>query len=257
MTDQPRNASRPIPVAVYARKSKGQEPDAQLGRLVRAVEAEGLFLHTSATDVASGKNPNRPGWQRIMAAVDGGQVRQVWITKVDRAMRSSKHYLDVVERLQKRGCHLRVLDQPMLNVLDKDDPMSKAFRTIGAAFAQLEVDLAAERSNEGHEVRPDGVMVGPSGAPVGRPREFGVGHKMRQRGGKFVHDRPRCKVCRGETGGLSVSPSDPPTDRGVAEPNGLTTPTRNENQTSTIAGLVEKVAEPPLTEEVGLQGGGA
>lgn len=216
-------------VALYARKSKGQPTATQLNRLRSAAVAEGHVVVLETMDVKSGRDPDRPGWSEVVRAVKAGTVRSVWMTKVDRAMRSARHYLAVVEDvLQPRGCQLRVLDQPMACVTDYNDPLAKAFRSIGAVFAQLEVDLADERSNEGHEQR-DGRWYGPSGEPVGRPAGRRVGgdfvpwgsdHKFRVRDGRQVHDKLRCRACRGETEGASTPPSGPPDDGGVAGPNG-------------------------------------
>lgn len=207
-------------VAIYGRRSKGQEPEGQLARLRGAAAAEGHTVVLEASDVATGSDPNRPGWSKVMAAVRGGHVQGVWITKTDRAMRSAKHYLDAVEAFLARGCHLRVLDQPMANITNRDDPMSRAFRTIGAAFAQLELDLADERSNEGHYVK-DGRTYGPSGTPVGRPSPYGPEHRFRVRNGRREHDKARCGVCCGETGGQNASGSATVQIRGVGEPNGF------------------------------------
>ncbi|MHB1262034.1 MAG: recombinase family protein [Thermoplasmatota archaeon] len=219
-------------VALYARKSKGMPAEVQMRRLRAVADQEGHEIVLAAQDVASGRDPNRPGWDDVVRAVKGGAVRSVWMTKTDRAMRSARHYLAVVEDvLEPRGCQLRVLDQPMASVTDYNDPLAKAFRTIGAVFAQLEVDLADERSNEGHELR-DGRWYGPSGEPVGRPPGRKVGgefvpwgsdHKFRVRNGRRVHDKLRCRAC-GETGGQPAPLSDPPAEPGAAEPNGCATP---------------------------------
>lgn len=226
-------------VAIYARKSKppsdwrpaqeGELPptsvEVQVRRLKAACEAQGHEVVLVETDTASGSNPNRPGWKRLLAAVRGGSVQGVWMTRTDRAMRSAKHYLEVVEVFLARGCWLDFLDQSMSSVHGKSDPMATAFRTVAAAFAQLELDLTRERSGEVMERGEDGRLYGPrSEKPAGRPVEFGPEHKFRVRGGSRVHDKARCRACRGEKGGSASSGSDPPAAEGVANPGGLTTP---------------------------------
>ena len=206
-------------VAIYARKSKpprawkasfdGESPptsvESQLRRLRAWAAQAGHVVALEASDTASGGNPNRPGWNRVLNAVRGGHVQAVAITKTDRAMRSTKHYLEVVETMLERSCALEVLDQPMACVRGRGDPMAVAFRTVAAAFAQLERDLAGERSMEVLERADDGRLYGPrSERPAGRPREFGDGHKFRLRDGRRVHDKNRCLACRGETGGPSA-----------------------------------------------------
>jgi len=232
----------PLKVALYARKSKGNPAEAQLKRLRAVAQAEGHEVVLEASDVASGRNPHRPGWEQVMAAVRGGHTRAVWITKTDRAMRSAKHYLEAVEQFEPRGCQLRVLDQPMASVTDFNDPLAKAFRTIGAVFAQLEVDLADERSNEGHEVR-DGRMYGPSGTPVGRPPLYGEGHKFRNRNGRREHDRARCPAC-GETGGQLRQEGGAAKTGGVGEPFGFPTASLSDSADE-VAGV--QLSEQPAT----------
>src|SRR5689334_13424503 len=59
-------------VALYARKSKGNPSKVQLDRLRTVALAEGHEIVLERQDVATGKNPNRPGWEDITQAVKGG-----------------------------------------------------------------------------------------------------------------------------------------------------------------------------------------
>lgn len=204
-------------VALYARRSKppkGWLPsfpgehapgslEAQLSKLRAWAEDGGHEIMLEEADTATGRNPNRPGWRKIMGAVKGRHVDLVLLTRTSRAMRNVRHYLDVVDQFIKRGVRMEVLEQPQASVGDRDDPMSRAFRTIAAAFNQLEVDLHREQSMEVLERRSDGRLYGPrSDKPAGRPTEYGPEHKFRTRNGRQVHDKPKCPICRGgETGG--------------------------------------------------------
>jgi DNA invertase Pin-like site-specific DNA recombinase len=199
-------------VALYARRSKpprdwnlaehpGEEApgsiDAQMRRLQAWAATNSHEVVMAETDTASGRNPNRPGWQRVLGAVRGGHVQCVALTKTSRAMRNAKHYLETVEVFLQRGCWLEVLDQPIASVRGKDDPMAKAFRTVAAAFNELELDLIREQSLEVLEVREDGRTYGPrSERPAGRPVKYGEGHRFRVRNGRRRHDRARCPACR-------------------------------------------------------------
>lgn len=206
--------------AIYARRSKppkgwvpsypGEEApgslDAQLKKMRQWAEDNGRTLILEASDTATGRNPNRPGWRRIMGAVKGRHVQEVILTRTSRAMRNVRHYLEVVEVFIERGVRMTVIEQPQASVGAQDDPMSRAFRTIAAAFNQLEVDLHREQSMEVLERREDGRLYGPrSDLPSGRPAEYGSEHKFRTRNGSKVHDKAKCRVCReaegGETGG--------------------------------------------------------
>jgi len=215
-----------VKVALYGRKSQGEAPEVQLRRLREAALAEGHEIVLEAQDVATGTNPNRPGWALVSKHVRAGWVQSVWITKTDRAMRSTLDYLVFVnEVLGPRNCKLKVLDQPMASVNDANDPLARAFRTIGATIAELEGALAAERSNEGHYLGDDGYVYGPSGKRVGRPFAYGPDHKFRVRNdGRREHDRAKCRVCRGETPGQVGTVAEGMQNAGVGEPNGFPTP---------------------------------
>lgn len=154
-----------------------------------------------AHDVVTGGDPNRPEWDRVMAAVRGGTVRRVYATKMDRPMRSAKHYLEVADVFIARGAELVFIDQPQANVV-RDDAFSKMVRGVGAVFAEFELDIIRERTADVMTIGEDGRVYGPrSEIPAGRPREYGEGHKMRIRDGRPVHDAARCRLCRGENGG--------------------------------------------------------
>jgi DNA invertase Pin-like site-specific DNA recombinase len=125
-------------------------------------------------------------------------------------MRGVKHFKEVEEVFERRGCELIFTDSPGASI-QKADPFSKATRGVIAVFAELEADLAYERSMDVLEVREDGRLYGPrSDKPAGRPTEYGPEHKFRRRGERFEHDRKRCPVC-GETDRIphrSVSSAD-------------------------------------------------
>lgn len=204
------------PCAIYARNSKppkgwrpsfqGEEPPTswtfQVAKARARATADGFAVVLDEHDIATGSDPNRPGWESIMSAVRGGRVRRVYATKLDRCMRGVKHFKEVEEVFEARGCELVFTDSPGASILTRD-PFSKATRGVIAVFAELELDLARERSMDVLEVREDGRLYGPrSERPSGRPQEYGDGHKFRTRNGRPVHDAARCRLCRGETPGV-------------------------------------------------------
>ena len=197
--------------ALYARNSKppkgwrprvaGEEPpgswSVQLPKLRDVALRDGHEIAWEGYDVVTGSNPNRPKWKELMALVRGGHVNVVYVTKLDRVMRSLRHFLDVAEEFERRGAHLIFVDSPGASVKGKD-PFAKAMRGNLAVFAELELDLARERSLDVMEVREDGRIYGPrSDKPAGRPSEYGPEHKFRNRRGRLEHDRARCPVCKG------------------------------------------------------------
>ncbi|MCA1812015.1 MAG: recombinase family protein [Halobacteriales archaeon] len=203
-------------VALYARNSKppkgwkpqgeGEEPPGSWKLQLHALRAwaarEGHDVAMEEYDVVTGGNPNRPGWNKVLAAARGHHIHMVAAVKLDRVMRSTLHFHQVANELLDRGVDLLAVDQGVR--ISAKDPMSKLLRGILALFAELELDLARERSSAVLEVRNDGRLYGPRSAkPAGRPRLYAEGPKVRIRNGRPVHDRPRCAVCKMDAARLS------------------------------------------------------
>ncbi len=71
-----------------------------------------------------------------------------------------------------------------------------------ALVAEFERDLIRDRIASVMSRREDGRIYGPrSDRPVGRPSEYGEGHKFRTRNGHRTHDKAHCRLCRGEMAG--------------------------------------------------------
>jgi DNA invertase Pin-like site-specific DNA recombinase len=70
------------------------------------------------------------------------------VTKPDRLARSTAHLLDIVEGLQKRDIHLRILSMGG-GVLDTANATAKLLLTMLAAIAEFERTLMLERQKEG------------------------------------------------------------------------------------------------------------
>ena len=201
-------------VALYARNSKppkgwkpsvsGEEPPGswrtQLEALRTWAAREDHEVALEQHDMASGRDPHRPGWERIVAEARGHHVALVAATKLDRVMRSTQHFLQVTEEFLALGVELVFIDAGLR--VSKQDAQSTFMRTVLAAAAQLERDLTKERIASVMELR-DGKLYGPRSArPAGRPREYSEveGHRFRVRAGHRVHDRARCRMCRAKEG---------------------------------------------------------
>jgi DNA invertase Pin-like site-specific DNA recombinase len=91
----------------YARCSTtDQDPALQLDALV-AVGCERVFTDRGV----SGSLASRPEWDRCLEHLRPGDTLVVW--KLDRAARSLRNLLDLVETLRARGVHLRSLTEAM------------------------------------------------------------------------------------------------------------------------------------------------
>lgn len=182
--------------------SDGEEPpgswSVQIAKTRAFAVACGDEVVIEEHDVATGSDPNRPAWARLMNAVRGHIVQRVYCTKMDRPMRDLRHFLDVAQDFERAGAELVFIDQQGASVR-KGDAAGKAFRNTLAVFAEFELDLTRERSAAVFELGDDGRLYGPrSKNPAGRPVEYGPEHKFRTRAdGSREHVRARCRVCRG------------------------------------------------------------
>ena|SRR5215469_7702555 len=91
----------------------------------------------------SGAAKKRPEFNRMMQELRPGDVVVVW--KLDRLGRTLRQVLDTIERIKDRGAHLRILTQQ----IDTSTAMGKCMLAMVAAFAELERDLAIERTKAG------------------------------------------------------------------------------------------------------------
>jgi DNA invertase Pin-like site-specific DNA recombinase len=212
--EEPRSG---VPAAAYARNSRapkgwkpsfeGERPpgswETQLERAQAHARAEGDTIVFVGHDRATGADPNRPEWAKVMAGVRGGTIRRVYVTKLDRVMRSLAHFLEVAAMFEARGAELVFIDNPAASVRPSD-AAGKALRGMLAVFAEFELDLARERTAAVMEKREDGRLYGPrSSRPAGGQVEYGPPHRMRRRKGRMVHWKERCAVCRGGMDGGS------------------------------------------------------
>ena len=83
--------------------------------------------------------------------------------KAHRIARSTRDFLNIVERLNEKGVTLRIIDQPELS---GTGPSGKLLRTMLAAIAEFELTLIRDRMSEGRK------RAKSSGVTFGRPRKI-------------------------------------------------------------------------------------
>lgn len=140
----------------YARVSTdGQDFAAQVERL----QAAGCMKIFS--EKQSGTKRDR---EQLAAALEYVREGDTFVcVKADRIARSTKDFLDIVDRLTKKGVGLKVLDQPELS---GEGPTAEMLRTILAAVSQFELSLIRDRMSEGRK------RAKASGTVFGRPKKI-------------------------------------------------------------------------------------
>ena len=136
----------------YARvSSAGQNLDRQIAAL-RAEGCDEIFR-----EKASGKDiRNRPQLERAIDQLGTGDV--LVVAEWNRATRSMMDGVAIIERINKRGCLIKVLDKPHL---DLTTPLSRGFIAFLSAMVEDERQRILKRANDGRAAaKAKGVRFG-------------------------------------------------------------------------------------------------
>ncbi len=135
----------------YARVSTSdQSLDLQLDAL-REASCDQVFTDDGISAIAK----KRPGFGKALKTLKTGDTLVLY--KMDRAFRSLRHALDVLEQFEKGGIDFLVLTEG----IDTSTPMGRCFYQIRNAFAELERSLISERTKAGLEAaRKRGKRIG-------------------------------------------------------------------------------------------------
>lgn len=132
-------------VAIYVRvSSKRQDLASQLPDLERWAAAQGEPINWYR-DKFTGKTLDRPGWQKLQAAIDRGEVSRVVVWRLDRLGRTAKGLTALFADLADRKI-------PLVSLKDGIDLSTASGRMLAnvlASVAQFETELRAERVRAG------------------------------------------------------------------------------------------------------------
>lgn len=136
----------------YVRVSTSdQDTQRQVDELVRA----GVHPDDIWGDKASGATMDRDGWNGCLRDLQAGDV--LVVHSLDRLSRDTLDTLATFRMLAERGVRVRVLNMD----LNTDTPIGRFALTVFAAFAQLERDMALDRTRSGlARARERGIVGG-------------------------------------------------------------------------------------------------
>ena len=155
---------------LYARVSTQMQVEdgvslgAQERQLIQAAEMYGFTEHEVVLEEGrSGKNVSgRPKLIDALKQLDEGKADALIVTRIDRLARSTKEFLDIVDRAGKNEWRLIMLD---LN-LDTSTYQGRFVVTIMSALAEMERGIIAERAKDIHKDRREqGVVWGKDMGP--------------------------------------------------------------------------------------------
>ncbi len=151
----------------YARVSTGEQNlNLQIDALKSAQCVE-IFTDDGISACAK----HRPGFKAVLNQLTTGDT--LCLYKLDRAFRSLRHALEILERFDREKINFFVITEG----LDTSTPMGRCFYQIQSAFAELERNLISERTKAGMAAaKARGVQLG---RPCTlKPRQVARMHKM-------------------------------------------------------------------------------
>jgi DNA invertase Pin-like site-specific DNA recombinase len=144
--------------ALYLRVSTvDQHPETQLHDLRLMAGQRGYEIVHEYTDRISGAKAKRPGLDAMMADGRRGKFDVVLVWASDRIARSTKHFLDVLDELNR----INIEYVSFRENIDTAGPLGRAIVVIIGAIAELERSLIVERVRAGmRRARLEGQRIG-------------------------------------------------------------------------------------------------
>lgn len=144
--------------AVYIRvSSRRQDTASQLPDVERYLAAHGLEGATVYRDKFTGKTMERPGFEKLLAAVRAGEVKTVIVWRLDRLGRTAKGLTALFDEFTSRKVNLVSLKDG----LDLSTAAGRLMANVLASVAAYETEIRAERVLAGLEIaRERGVRLG-------------------------------------------------------------------------------------------------
>jgi DNA invertase Pin-like site-specific DNA recombinase len=155
---------------LYARVSTQMQVNDGISLTIQEKELRSAATAAGYTDIElvseegrSGKSiKGRPALRGALERLERGDASALFVTRVDRLARSTSDFLSIIDKANKQGWRLVMLD---LN-LDTSSYQGRFVVTIMSALAEMERSIISERQKSVHKYRRDtgkiwGVDLGP------------------------------------------------------------------------------------------------
>jgi putative DNA-invertase from lambdoid prophage Rac len=191
-----KNKSQQPRAAIYARVSTQDQHNAiQIHHLKEYAKHRGWKLAVVYQDKMSGAKASRPEFDRLMADARQRSFDVVLVQKLDRFGRSLLHCITGIQELTSLGIRFIATSQGLDT--DENNPASKLFLHVLAAFAQFEREIIRERVVAGLEhARRRGVKLGRPQSVNIDARQLAKVAALRRDGHSFTAIAERMKLNR-------------------------------------------------------------
>lgn len=162
-------------IAIYARQSIDKKDSVSVEGQIDLCKRECDVDYTVYQDKGySGKNTDRPAFQKLMQAVERGEISKIVVYRLDRISRSITDFGAVWDTLREHGTEFVSVNEKF----DTSTPVGRAMVYIIMVFAQLERETIAERIKDNYYQRAR------RGAYLGGPAPYGFNITRTTIGGK-------------------------------------------------------------------------
>lgn len=124
-------------------------------------------------DKSTGTNTDRSGYQELMDTASSGEFDAVVVHSVSRICRSITDLERTAARLEDEGVALHIVQEGLTIKPEDDDPFQRALFQLLGVFAELEANMAQQRTKEGIAARQKNEDYHHGPAPLGFAKEDG------------------------------------------------------------------------------------
>ena len=164
----------------YARDRLGATVDEDAGTVAAGVEDGSLASPiqlgeaTLFFDKSTGTDTSRAAFQAMLGDVDAGEFDAVVANSVSRISRSIRDLDDTSKRIvDENETALHIISEGFDLLPDEDDPYQRAMFQLLGVFAELEANMAQQRTKEGIRTRMANEEYHHGAAPLGFEKNDG------------------------------------------------------------------------------------
>lgn len=133
-----------VRVSTEEQGANGASLDAQKRALTTEAAHRGWSIDLVGETISTRRRA-RPAFDRALEQLDAGEYSVLIVARLDRAWRSLGHFAETLDRSDKHGWQLVLMDP----AVDTQTPFGRAMAGVAAVFAELEKALISQRTKEG------------------------------------------------------------------------------------------------------------